>query len=84
MGWRHAMRAAALVAGGALISISGAVANDFPLRCDTKPSKVCARWAPGAPGTFAGECVQWKWVRAQCASMGRESWQPSETKLKKH
>ncbi len=22
--------------------------------------KVCSRWAPGVPGTFAGRCVGWK------------------------
>lgn len=83
-GRRNSMRTAFLIAGGVLVLMSGvAVANDFSLRCDTRPSKVCARWAPGGPGTFAGKCIQWKWVHAQCVRKGRETWRGPEVRTKK-
>lgn len=72
-GLRKSTWTALLTAGGLFVSMSGvAVANDLPLRCVTKPSKICAKWAPGAPGTIAGRCIQWKWVHAQCIRSGRQ------------
>lgn len=83
-GWRDFVRSTFLTAGAAVILMSGtAVANDLPSGCSTRPSKVCTKWAPGASETFAGKCIQWKWVRAQCVSKGRESWRRPERKDKK-
>jgi len=73
--WKNSMRTTCLIAGMVFVSMSGAaIANAFLPRCDTNPSKVCAKWAPGAPGAIAGKCIQWKWVHAQCVNKGRESW----------
>lgn len=69
------MRMTFVIVGAVFVSMSGvAVANDLSPRCDTRPSKVCAKWAPGSPGTLTGKCIAWKWVRAQCVNSGRESW----------
>lgn len=54
-----------------LLMSSAAMANDFPSQCNTQMKKVCAKWAKGAPGTVAGKCIAWKWLRPQCATSKR-------------
>jgi len=46
-------------------------ANDFPDRgwCGTK--RVCVKWAPGAPGTFAGRCVKYQFKHSPYACKRR-------------
>ncbi|UPK07029.1 hypothetical protein [Bradyrhizobium sp. 170] len=61
-----------LTAGAALLLMAGiTLANDFPSQCNTQMKKVCAKWAQGAPGTPAGKCIEWKWLKPQCASPNR-------------
>lgn len=52
---------------------ASAHAGDVIVKPNCGPTRVCVKWAKGAPGTLSGPCTEYKMVYAHSAACARKT-----------